>query len=102
LNLTLESVGADAQRQIGRQDFHDDFTVESILGCEEDLGHSAAAELALYRVGCSQGCLQLFEQHRCLVTDRGEVRGVPKVDWLIGASQFRELEVSYDWMWRAG
>ena len=50
-DLALESLGAHARGQLGRQHFHHNLPAEPHFLGEEDTTHTAAAELALDAVG---------------------------------------------------
>jgi hypothetical protein len=62
VDLALEAVDAHPGRHLGREDLHDDWTLEPHLLGEEDAAHPAAAELALDGVSAAKLGLQLLAE----------------------------------------
>jgi hypothetical protein len=61
-DLALEPLGADALRELGREELDDDFATEARLVGQEDARHAAAAELLLEGIGGAERRLQLRAQ----------------------------------------
>src|SRR6266487_2186187 len=82
-NLALEALHVHAGRELGREDFDDDFPPQCRLLGHENTRHSAAAELALERIGGAERSLQFgakvhariptetFEEVRSMVLPAG-------------------------------
>src|SRR4051812_36875337 len=90
LDLPLEPLGADAGRELGREDLHDDLPAEPELVGEEDARHTTTAELTFDGVGSAEGRLELLANVRHRVRERKSDRqtycwGLPlSAHWLGG------------------
>jgi hypothetical protein len=60
LDLTLESLRADSQRHVRREDFHYQVAVERAFVSDEHARHPAARQLAVYAIAVAEGVLKLF------------------------------------------
>src|SRR5439155_19388361 len=58
LNLTVEALGAQASRDVGRQDFDDDLASERDVVDKKDARHAAAAQLPLDAISVTQAGLE--------------------------------------------
>ena len=67
-DLTLESRGVHLSRELGRQDLHDDRTVERQVRREEQPAHPAAGKLSLHAI-------PVAEQRLNSVPEIGAFRG---------------------------
>src|SRR5262249_10955292 len=73
-DLSLEPLGAQALREVGRQHFHHDSSLEPELFGDEDAAHAAAAKLALQAVRVTERFLELVSQRGGPGSPRGLVQ----------------------------
>ena len=73
-DLALEPLGAQPLRQVRRQHFYHDLSLEPHLFGDEDAAHAAAPELALQSIRVAERLLQLGRQ-RALMSCAGGLAG---------------------------
>ena len=59
-DLAPETLGVDVRHELGREDLHDDSSLECLVVGDEDARHPAAAKLTLDGEGGSEGFAYLF------------------------------------------